>query len=82
MLQDCQIFFPENLNVLLIRQWQATLCIFNGIGQVINILMFILDLSRDNVDWTLPMIGSVSMGFIVWAVIRSYLHDYVNLEKI
>ena len=82
MLQDCQISFTENLNVILIRQWQATLYIFSGIGVVLNILMDILDLSQDNIDWTPVMIGSVSMGFIVWTLIRNYLHDYVNLEKI
>ena len=81
-MQDYLILFPEILNAILIRQWEATLCVFNGIGLVLNTLMVVLDLSQDNIDWTPVMIGSVSMGFIVWTLIRNYLHDYVNLEKI
>ena len=70
------------LNFKLIQQWQSTVMIFMATGQVLNIIVLIVDLSRKNNDWTIPMISSVSMGIILINVIRHYLHVYVNLDKI
>ena len=74
--------FPGKLNVKLIEQWQSTLLIFISVGQVLNIIGLIQDLSRDDNDRTIPIISSVSMGIILWSIIRGYLHKYVNLDKI
>ena len=82
MIEDSYASLPGKLNFELIDQWQATLKIFISIGQVLNIIFLIIDLSRENMDWTIPMISSVSMGIILWTIIRAYLRIYVNLDKI
>ena len=74
-------YFPGSLDIALIRQCQRTLLIFNGILLIVNAIWFLLDLAQEDQDLTLTIIGSTSMALIVVGLIKTYIKEFVNLDK-
>ena len=75
-------YFSGTLDKDFIRQWQRTLLIFNGILVIVNAMWHLLEFSPEDQDWTLSIINSISMAFIVVGLIKTYLKEFVNLDKI
>ena len=74
-------YFPGSLDIALIRQCQRTLLIFNGILLIVNAIWFLFDLAQEDQDLTLTIIGSTSMALIVVGLIKTYIKEFVNLDK-
>ena len=70
------------LDIPFIRQWQITLIIFNAIAICLNVLMIMVESARENLDWTLPLIGTLSMAIIVNNLFQRYVGEFVDLSKI
>lgn len=75
-------YFPGTLDIPYIRQWQKTLVICNGILLTINALLFLLNLVQEGQDLTDHIIGSASMALIMAGLVKIYLKQYVDLDKI
>ena len=75
-------YFPGTLDIPFILQWQRTLAIFNGIIVSVNTIWFLLDLAQEDQDLTDTIIGSVSMAFIVAGLVKTYIKEFVNIDKI
>ena len=75
-------YFPGTLDIPFIRQWQKTLFIFNGILLTVNAIWFLLNLAQDGQDLTDHIIGSASMALIVAGLVKTYMTQFVNLDKI
>ena len=56
--------------------------IFNAIALGINVGLIMLDSAKDNLDWSLPLIGTLSMAIILKNLCQRYVDEYVNLSKI
>ena len=76
------LFSPGVLDLPFIHQWQETLNIFWAASLCLNVMLILLNFARDNLDWTLPMIGTLSMMLVLPTVIRRYLQQYVHLDQI
>ena len=74
-------YFPGTLDKDFIRQWQRTLLIFNGILVIVNAVWICLDLAEEDQDLTLAIINSTAMALIVAGLIKTYLKEFVNLDK-
>ena len=76
-------FFPGTLDRDFIRQWQRTLLIFNGILVILNAVWVCLDFAEEDQDLTLTIVTCVTaMALIVAGLIKTYLKEFVNLDKI
>ena len=75
-------YFPGTLDKDFIRQWQRTLLIFNGILVIVNAIWCLLDLSEEDQDWTQAIVNSISMALIVAGLIKTYIKEFVKLDKI
>ena len=75
-------YFSGTLDKDFIRQWQRTLLIFNGILVIVNAVWVGLDLAEEDQDLTLTIINSTAMALIVAGLIKTYLKEFVNLDKI
>ena len=75
-------YFPGTLDIPFIRQWQKTLIIFNGILLTVNAIRFLLNLLQEGLDFTDHIIGSVSMALIVAGFVKTYMKQFVCLDKI
>ena len=73
---------PGTLDISFIRQWQTTLFICNGILLPVNATWLLLNLSEEDQDWTQTIIYSISMALIVVGLIKTYIKEFVNLDKI
>ena len=63
-----------------IRQWQITLMIFNAVALCLSVLLIMLD--SEHLDWSLPMMGTLSMMTVVAYLLKRYVEEFVNLDKI
>ena len=81
---ECVFSFPGTLDIPFILQWQRTLAIFNGIIYIVsvNTIWFLLDLAQEDQDLTETIIGSVSMALIVAGLVKTYIKEFVNLDKV
>ena len=75
-------YFSGTLDKDFIRQWQRTLLIFNGILVVVNVAWVYLDLTEEDQDWTLTIIGFSCFSLIAAGLIKTYIEEFVNLSKI
>ena len=75
-------FFAGTLDIPFIRQWQKTLFIFNGILLTVHAIWFLLNLVQEGQDLTDHIIGSASMALIMAGLVKIYLKQYVDLDKI
>ena len=51
-------------------------------GLIFSALWDQLELLRENRDWTLPSIVTLSVGLYVNALVNGYLEEFVNFDKI
>ena len=65
-----------------IRQWQATLSIINGTGFAVFIVWDLMVLATNNTDWTLPIVATLSVALVTANVIKGYLIEFVNFQKL
>ena len=75
-------FFAGTLDIPFICQWQKTLFIFNGILLTVNAIWFLLNLVQEGQDLTGHIIGIASMALIMAGLVKIYLKQYVDLDKI
>ena len=78
------IFLLETLDFKLIRQWQITFSVFNGISFIFKI---VLDVAYPNMqNWkdslVLPFMLGVLISQIVFSICKTYLEIFVHLDKI
>ena len=54
--------------------------IFNAVALCISVLLIMVD--SENLDWSLPMMGTLSMMTVVAYLLKRYVEEFVNLDKI
>ena len=73
---------PGSLNITLIRQWQKTLSTISALGLILNVSLTMLTSTQQYIEWTLSVIVTLTMTYIVTGFVRNYLNDYVSLDKL
>ena len=78
------IFLLETLDFKLIRQWQITFSVFNGISFIFKI---VIDVAYPNMqNWkdslVLPFMLGILISQIVFSICKTYLEIFVHLDKI
>ena len=68
------------LDISFVRQCLITMMIFNGVALVLDFLSSLIH--SDDHDWFLPMIGTLSMMTVIAYIVKIYLGEYVNLDKL
>ena len=64
----------------LVHQWQITLTIMNGVALSLSALSKMLD--SENHELMLPMLGTLSAMFFISVMVKIYVKEYINVDKI
>ena len=63
-----------------IRQWQITLLILIGVALCFSVLSIMLD--SENLGSSLPIMNTIFTIMVVAYLLKRYIEEFVNLDKI
>ena len=81
---NSNLLLPEKLDFKLIRQWQLTISVFNGITFTFKVILDVAfpTLQNWNDYLVLPFMLGVLLSHVVFSISQTYLEIFVPLDKI